>query len=189
MFNKRKGNRPSAEVNSGSMADIAFLLLIFFLVTTTIASDKGLPVLLPPKKELEQDVKIKERNIFNILVNSNDLLLVEEQLMDITELKDAAKTFITNNGQDPESSESPEKAVISFKTDRGTSYEMYVKVRDQLKTAYAELRADHLKVSVEKYQDIKKNRKEPENKERYDDAKKAFPEMISDAEPSSVGGN
>lgn len=186
---KRKGNRPSAEVNSGSMADIAFLLLIFFLVTTTIASDKGLPVQLPPKKELEQDVKIKERNIYNILVNSNDLLLVEEELLDISELKEGAKRFITNNGQDEESSESPDKAIISFKTDRGTSYEMYIKVRDQLKLAYAELRAEKLGVSVEKYNEIKKNRKEPENKELYDEAKAAFPEMISDAEPSDVGGN
>lgn len=187
MFNKRKGNRPGAEVNSGSMADIAFLLLIFFLVTTTIASDKGLPVMLPPKKEQQDDIKIKERNIFNILVNSNDLLLVEEQLMDITQLKAEAKKFITNNGQDPESSESPHKAVISFKTDRGTSYEMYIKVRDQLKQAYAELRAAHLEISLEEYMELAKNRKEPENKEDYDKAKKAFPEMISDAEPSDVG--
>ena len=188
MFNKRKGNRPGAEVNSGSMADIAFLLLIFFLVTTTIASDKGLPVMLPPKKENQDDIKIKERNIFNILVNSNDLLLVEEEVMDISQLKKAAKKFITNNGQDPESSESPKKAVISFKTDRGTSYEMYVKVRDNLKQAYAELRAEHLGITLEEYMEIAKDRKDPKNKEKYDEAKDAFPEMISDAEPSDVGG-
>lgn len=189
MFNKKRGNRPGAEVNSGSMADIAFLLLIFFLVTTTIASDKGLPVMLPPKKENQEDIKIKERNIFNILVNSNDLLLVEEQVMDISQLKEAAKKFITNNGQDPESSESPKKAVLSFKTDRGTSYEMYIKVRDNLKQAYAELRAAHLGVSLSEYMEIAKERDEPDNKEKYDKAKDAFPEMISDAEPSDVGGN
>ncbi len=87
MLNKKKGNRPSAEVNTGSMADIAFLLLIFFLVTTTIASDKGIPVMLPPKVEQETDVKVKERNVFNVLINSNDMLLVEEEPMDLKGLE------------------------------------------------------------------------------------------------------
>lgn len=187
MFNKRKGNRPSAEVNSGSMADIAFLLLIFFLVTTTIASDKGIPVMLPPKKEIQDDIKIKEKNIFTVLINSNDMLFVEEDVMDIKQLKDAAKKFITNRGQDPESSESPKKAIISLKTDRGTRYEVYIKVRDILQLAYNELRAEHINVTLEEYNAIAAERKKPENKELYDKAKDEYPVMISDADPSDTG--
>lgn len=186
MFNKKRGNRPGAEVNSGSMADIAFLLLIFFLVTTTIASDKGIPVMLPPKVEME-DIKIKERNIFNILVNSNDMLLVEGEVMNIDQLKDAAKRFITNNGQDPESSESPQKAVLSLKTDRGTSYDVYIKVRDILQLAYTELRAQKVGVTPEEFMEIAADRKDPANAEKYDEAKDAFPIMISDAEPTDIG--
>ncbi len=189
MLNKKKGNRPSAEVNTGSMADIAFLLLIFFLVTTTIASDKGIPVMLPPKVEQETDVKVKERNVFNVLINSNDMLLVEEEPMDLKGLKKAAKKFITNRGQDPKSSESPNKAVISLKTDRGTSYEIYIRVRDILQETYTELRAEHIGVTPEDFMKIAADRKEPANAEKYDKAKDEYPIMISDAEPSDGGGN
>lgn len=183
----RKRNRPSAEVNSGSMADIAFLLLIFFLVTTTIASDKGIAVLLPPDQEDRVDVKIKERNIFNVLINSNDMLLVEEEVMDVTRLKAEAKKFISNRGADPASSESPAKAIISLKTDRGTSYEKYIEVRDILKQAYAELRAEFLGVSLEEYYFIYENRKEAEYQEKYKTVRDEYPEQVSDAEPSDTG--
>lgn len=182
-----KRNRPGAEVNSGSMADIAFLLLIFFLVTTTIASDKGISVLLPPNQEDRIDIKIKERNIFNVLINSNDMLLVEEEVMDISRLKAEAKKFVNNRGVDPSSSESTTKAIISLKTDRGTSYEKYIEVRDILKQAYAELRAEFLGVSLEKYEYIYENRKDAENKEKYDSAREEYPEQVSDAEPSDTG--
>ena len=94
-----RSKRQSSEVNAGSMADIAFLLLIFFLVTTTIASDKGIYVQLPPKPEDQVDVKLNERNIFNILINSRDMMLVEENPMEISELKAEVKKFITNNGK------------------------------------------------------------------------------------------
>lgn len=148
--------------------------------------DKGLPIMLPPKLEEQENIKIKERNIFNIIVNSNDLILVEEEIMSLDEIKDAAKKFITNEGKNPNSSESPQKAIISFQTDRGTSYDLYIAIRDQLKLAYAELRAEYLNLSLEEYYELKKNRKLPEYKEAYDSAKKAYPEMISDAEPSDV---
>ena len=187
MFNKRKGNRPGAEVNSGSMADIAFLLLIFFLVTTTIASDKGIPVILPPKKETQDDIKIKEKNIFNVLINSSDQLLVEEQPMDIKDLKDAAKKFLTNNGRDPESSDSPQKAVISLKADRGTGYGIYIRVRDVLQLAYNELRAETLGITVPEFLELVAEKDKPENKEKYDKAKEAYPVRISDAEPTAIG--
>ena len=179
--------RATAEVNSGSMADIAFLLLIFFLVTTTIASDMGIAVMLPPDEENRQDIKIKEKNIFNVLVNSNDMLLVEDEMMDVTRLKAEVKKFVDNNGVDPKSSDSPKKAIVSLKTDRGTSYERYIEVRDILKQAYAELRAEYLGVSLKKYRFIYENRKEGEYKEKYKDAREAYPEQVSDAEPSDSG--
>lgn len=178
-------NRPGAEVNSGSMADIAFLLLIFFLVTTTIASDKGLYVQLPPKVEDRVEVKLKQRNIFNIQLNSNDLMLVEEEVMEIPELKEAVKRFVSNNGEDPDLSESPKDAVVSLKADRGTSYEMYISVLDELKRAYNELRAEHLGITLEEY--LKLDRKNSEEDEAmYDDARKAYPYQVSDAEPTDV---
>ena len=179
-----RSKRQSAEVNAGSMADIAFLLLIFFLVTTTIASDKGIYVQLPPKPEDQVDVKLNERNIFNILINSKDMMLVEDQPMEISELKNEVKKFVTNNGRDPKSSESPSKAVVSLKTDRGTSYEMYISVVDELKVAYNELRAEYLGIPLEEFNNLDRGTEEGED--MYDRAREAFPYQVSDAEPSDI---
>lgn len=180
-----RSSRPSTEVNAGSMADIAFLLLIFFLVTTTIASDKGLYVQLPPKKETQDEVKINERNIFSILINSKDQMLVEEEPMELPELKAAVKKFVTNNGLDPKSSDSPQDAVVSLKTDRGTSYEMYIAVLDDLKLAYNELRADYLGMTLEEFLNLD-TKESDEDKEKYDEARQAFPYQVSDAEPTDI---
>ena len=143
----------SAEVNSGSMADIAFLLLIFFLVTTTIANDKGIAMRLPPKADPNDpppEVSKNDRNIFKILANSKDMLLVEDEpLEDVHKLKEEIKKFVLNfgkpsmegtnlynslpatlrsyvntKGRSPSSSDHPGEAVVSFKADRGTSYEL-----------------------------------------------------------------
>jgi biopolymer transport protein ExbD len=184
---KRK-NRGSVEINASSMADIAFLLLIFFLVTTTIASDKGLSVRLPPKQENQDQVKLKERNIFKVLVNSNNQLLVEEQYLSIKELKEAAKKFILNNGADPTSSENPKDAVISLKTDRGTKYDVYIRVMDELKKAYNEIRAEKLGVSVEAYLEMENDPKQANNP-RLREVKEEIPYNLSEAEPTNTGGN
>ena len=90
--------RSVPEVNAGSMADIAFLLLIFFLVTTTIEKDSGINRKLPPIEELEEDVVIKQKNIFTVLLNGKDQLLVEDELMDLKDLRSAAVEFLDNNG-------------------------------------------------------------------------------------------
>lgn len=182
----KKKPRQATEINASSMADIAFLLLIFFLVTTTIASDRGLSIRLPPKTEEEIDIKIKEKNIFKVFLNSNNQLLVEEQLMQPNEVKEAAKKFIMNNGQDPESSESPEKAVISLKTDRGTDYAIYIEVMDELKAAYNELRAEYMGLTITQYLRLENDPNAEHSK--YDEAKKAIPYQLSEAEPTSVGG-
>ena len=142
--------RSAPEVNAGSMADIAFLLLIFFLVTTTIPKDSGITRKLPPIEENDEDVIIKEKNIFTVLLNGKDQLLVEDELMKIDDLRDAAVTFLDNGGdgsctyckgaKDPRSSDNPDKAIISLKNDRQTSYAAYITVQNELVAAYNQLR-------------------------------------------------
>ena len=138
------------EVNAGSMADIAFLLLIFFLVTTTIEKDSGINRKLPPIEETEEDVVIKQKNIFTVLLNGKDQLLVEEELMEIKDLRAAAIEFLDNNGdgtctyckgtKNSSSSDNPDKAIISLKNDRETSYATYISVQNELVAAYNVLR-------------------------------------------------
>lgn len=142
--------RAAPEVNAGSMADIAFLLLIFFLVTTTIEKDSGINRKLPPIEESEEDVIIKQKNIFTVLLNKNDQLLVEDEHMEIKDLRAAAAEFLDNNGdgscdycqgaKDPKSSDNPDKAIISLKNDGETSYSAYITVQNELVAAYNDLR-------------------------------------------------
>jgi len=200
------GRRTNAEVNSGSMADIAFLLLIFFLVTTTIASDKGILLVLPPKPDPNQpppDINKNAKNIFKILANSSDQLLVEDEpfggVEDVPKIRDMVKEFVLNYGKDPNSSDSPEEAVVSFKTDRGTSYELFLAVLDELQAAYNEIYGE--RVASELLQafpdkgpdDLAEifrtlDKKDPKLKELYDQAREGIPRNISIAEPSKAGG-
>ncbi len=141
--------RAAPEVNAGSMADIAFLLLIFFLVTTTIETDSGLNRKLPPIEETEPPI-IKQKNIFTVLLNGKDQLLVEDELMEVKDLRKAAIEFLDNNGdgtcdfcngkKDPNSSDNPDKAIISLKNERETTYKTYIAVQNELVAAYNELR-------------------------------------------------
>lgn len=136
----KKPRRESPSVNASSMADIAFLLLIFFLVTTTIDTDKGIRVKLPPWSDEEPDpLKLKTRNVFSVLVNFNNELLVRGEPMDKADLREKAKEFITNPQKLDNLSESPKNAIISLKNDRGTEYATYLTVYNELKAAYNEL--------------------------------------------------
>ena len=147
--------RAAPEVNAGSMADIAFLLLIFFLVTTTIETDTGINRKLPQMEESEDDVIIKQKNIFTVLLNGKDQLLVEDEIMELKDLRKAAVEFLDNGGipkgqegycdycngkRSSSSSDNPDKAIISLKNERETSYKMYVSVQNELVAAYNELR-------------------------------------------------
>ena len=199
--------RSAPEVNAGSMADIAFLLLIFFLVTTTIETDSGISRQLPPINDDEQDPPpLKEKNIFIVLINSNGELLVEDEKMDIDNLKESAKRFLDNGGGkgdeacnycrgpgDPKSSDNPIKAVISLQNDRLTDYGVYITVQNELVKAYTELRnreANRLygrdfTAMVEDY----KNKAEYDGdrdklKDRIETIKDMFPQKLSEAEPS-----
>lgn len=133
-------DRMKNEINAGSMADIAFLLLIFFLVTTTIVEDKGITVKLPPWSEEEPDItRLKERNVYAVLVNAQNQLLVRGQPMRVQDLKENAKEFIANPNRREDLAERPTRAIISLKNDRGTNYKTYLEVYNELKAAYNEL--------------------------------------------------
>ncbi|UZR96487.1 ExbD/TolR family protein [Chondrinema litorale] len=166
-------------VNAGSMADIAFLLLIFFLVTTTIVNDKGILMKLPIKNN--ESVELNQRNVFAILVNSKDEILAKNELIKFDQLKDRTKKFIDNNGANAHLSDSPLKAVVSIRTDRGTTYDTYLKVLDELKLSYNELRAASLGLRLAEYENL--DIKNPEEKELLDQARELYPMQISDAEP------
>jgi len=142
--------REAPEVNAGSMADIAFLLLIFFLVTTTIGVDQGINRLLPRYEPNPVIPDINERNILPVLVDNNNQLLVNERLVDIKDLRQVAIDFIENNGKgtcsyclgkkDPKLSDSPQDAVISLNNNGSTTYGTYIAVQNELVAAYNYLR-------------------------------------------------
>lgn len=185
--------RAVPEINAGSMADIAFLLLIFFLVTTTMDVDKGLLVKLPPWTDQVTDPPqdIKEKNIFVVLVNAQDQLLIESEYATLEDVRRLAKEFIDNNGdgscedcrglRDQASSDNPNKAVISLQNDRGTSYNMFVKVRNELLGAYTELRNE---LATRKYGRDYESLSESDKEE----VNAVYPQFISEAEPVEVGG-
>lgn len=200
--------REAPEVNAGSMADIAFLLLIFFLVTTTIETDSGISRKLPEWQPEEQDPPvIKERNIFQVLVNANNQLLVEEEEMEIEELRQAAVEFLDNGGGtgeeacdfcqgagDPASSVNPTKAIISLVNNRGTEYGTYIAVQNELVAAYNQLRdreAERLfgtsfTAMEARYNDSRTSEGDKETlKERIELIKDMIPQKLSEAEPTS----
>nr|WP_315126252.1 biopolymer transporter ExbD [uncultured Capnocytophaga sp.] len=144
--------RSIPEVNAGSMADIAFLLLIFFLVTTTIESNSGITVKLPPKQpeNATPPPPVKEKNVLVVVVNKNNQLLINNEIKELKDVKQTALDFLDNNGdgsctyckgkRNPLSSDNPDKAVITLRNDRETSYKTYVAVQNELIKAYNELR-------------------------------------------------
>lgn len=183
-----KTSRHSApQVNAGSMADIAFLLLIFFLVVTTISADKGikrqLPEICPPNTNCTD--RLEEQNILRIAINGNDELFVREKIVTLGELKEVAKAFLDNNGDgscsycngsgDPTQSDHPKKAVISLVNDPLTSYDMYIAVQDVLTKAYYELREDY-STHVLKKDPIKLSHQD------LMEIQKAYPFILSEAE-------
>jgi biopolymer transport protein ExbD len=183
--------RATPEIPNASMADIAFLLLTFFLVTTTIANNRGLSILLPPPPDPTQknlDVKISEKNLFKIQVNSSDALLVEgEPMEDVSGLKEMIKKFVLNNGTDPASSDNPEKAVVSYKTDRGTSHKRFVEILDIIQAAYYDIYAEKAGVTNKEFREAASDLSKPENKKIYDKGREGIPLNISIAEPTKVG--
>lgn len=200
------------EVNAGSMADIAFLLLIFFLVTTTIEQDNGITRKLPRWEEEPQTepVVIKEKNIFKVIVNKNDQMLVEDEIMELKDLRQAAIDFIDNGGgksekgescdyckgaRSAESSDHPSKAIIALQNERETKYATFVSIQNELGAAYTFLRnreAKRLYGEANTYTEMNRIFKDPKVKdaalkdkleERLNKLKDMYPQIISEAEP------
>lgn len=195
--------RQVSEINAGSMADIAFLLLIFFLVTTTMDVDTGITRKLPPPPPKDQeDIKVKERNVLKVLVNKNDRLMVNGKPDDIVNLRNEVKEFLRNDDiHSPNSADNrpekkneplnfpllggqvwPSKGVISLKNDRGTSYDMYIQVQNELAAAIRELR-DELS---QQYFGMRFDQLVDDNKIKA--IQKTIPVAISEAEPEDIGG-
>ena len=192
-----KKQREVQEINASSMADISFLLLVFFLVSTSMATDEGLSRQLPPPIRKEQKIEkvdIKPRNIMTILVNSNDELMVNGNVISLNELKEKAKEFIANPSDDPslpdkETIQVPyfgnyavtKQHVISLQNDRGTDYWAYIAVQNELVAAYDELRNEISKSKFGKnFDDL--------DSDEQSAVKKIYPQKISEAEPKNYGG-
>ena len=188
--------RKAPEINAGSMADIAFLLLIFFLVTTTMDVDTGITRKLPPPVEdKEQEIDVKERNVLKVLVNSRDRLMVNGKFLDITMLKEAAKDFMAIHPDNPDYPEvqpkfieelnrevMTSKGIISLKNDRGTSYQMYIAVQNELAAAFSEMKNElSMNLFGLKYKQLV-------NKDKIKGINKAIPIRVSEAEPEDIGG-
>lgn len=204
---RRKG---APEVNAGSMADIAFLLLIFFLVTTTIETDAGLDRMLPPIEPPDTDVVIKQKNIFTVSINKSGQLLVEEELMNLEGLRDAAIAFLDNGGapagspeycnycqgkRDASSSDNPQKAIISLKNDRETAYKTYITVQNELVGAYNDLRnRESRRLYNRDFTEMESVYLNPETptsvrdelKEKVQRIQELFPQKLSEAETSKI---
>jgi biopolymer transport protein ExbD len=178
--------RQSSKVNAGSMADIAFLLLIFFLVVSTIEEDVGINRKLPKWCETgDCNIETNPRNLFTINLSKNNELLVNDALLPLTSLKQKVKDFVDNNGdqscaycngkQLASSSDNPSAAIISILSSREANYEDFIKVQDELVEAYSELRTDY----------IRKKFGKPISKLNSDELKlikEAYPFQVSEAD-------
>jgi len=204
--------REIQEINAGSMADIAFLLLIFFLVATTMDVDTGLTRLLPAKEEIEQEVQVNKRNVLVVLINRDDQLMVGgEYGTRVDQLKDITIEFFTNPNNDPTKPEKEvtevefprgissllppdgvwtgevSKGVISLQNDRSTTYKKYLAVQNELVAAVNQLRRDFCQRYFDKDYD-QLNMASPIDKEIYEGIRKIYKMNISEAEPKDYGG-
>ena len=192
-----KRNRKVPGINASSTADIAFMLLIFFLITTSMDTDRGLARRLPPppeNKDQKDDIIVKERNVLQVKLNKDDQLMVAGEWFDVKQLREKAKEFIANPNDDPNLPEKhaknipffgdvmiTEKHVISVQNDVGTSYEAYLLVQNELVAAYNELRNELAKSQFGKeYAEC--------SEEEKDAIMDYYPQKISEAEPKKYGG-
>lgn len=189
------GKKKTPEINSSSTADIAFLLLCYFLMTTTMGSQTGLARRLPPMpnpNDKTEDQKVNRRNIIIVRISSSDRILVGNEQCDITLLKDKVKDFLANVNNDPNKPDKEmkliegwgrtvpvSKGVISLQNDRGTSYKQYIAVQNELVKAVNELRDEFSRANFGKtFARL--------NEDEQEWVKKAVPQIISEAEPMDV---
>ncbi len=186
-------------VNSSSTADMAFILLIFFLTATSMNTDKGLARQLPPPVPDEfkdQETNIKKRNVLRVLINTSNQVLCQEEPIDKKELKKKVKEFIENKNDEDDM---PQKVmlndvpflgnimttknhVVSLQSDRGTQYDVYIAVQNEIVAAYNELRDEFSLAHFHKpYADL--------DDDHQKSVRAVYPQKISEAEPRKYGGN
>ena len=189
------GKKKVPAMNTSSTADIAFLLLCYFLMTTTMGSQTGLSRRLPPmpdKNQKVEDQKVNRRNIIQVKINSADRILAGSEPIDISQLKDKIKEFLSNPADNPNLPEKEiqnieglgdypvSKGIISLQNDRGTSYQAYIAVQNELVKAVNELRDEFSRKQYGKVFNML-------DEDQQGIAKKAIPQFISEAEPKDVG--
>jgi len=190
--------REIQEVNASSMADMAFLLLIFFIVTTHISTDKGLAGRLPPPVQEDQtieNIEVNKRNVLMVFINEDNLLTVNDKQTDVRRLKEKVKEFVANVNDDPDMPEKTvedvpffgeyptmKKHIISLQNDRKTKYQAYISVQNELIAAYRELRDE---LAMKKFGTSFANLDE----ERQKAIRKIYPQNISETEPKKEGGS
>lgn len=192
-----KGKKKVPALNASSMADISFLLLIFFLVTTSMDVNQGLARRLPAisNEQVDKPQDINRRNFFYVKINSQNELLVQGEPLDIKQLREKAKEFIENPDN---ASHLPVKTeedipglghvsytkdhIISVQNDVDTQYQMYLNVQNELVAAYNELRDEFSKQRWGKvYNEL------DEDQQKL--VQKVYAQRISEAEPKNYGGN
>jgi len=187
--------KKTPEINASSQADIAFLLLIFFLMSTTMDTDAGLFRRLPPMMEDQTKVpQYAKRNILQVMVNRDDQMAVNGEVMEVVDLKEKALEFILNpqNKEDLPQKETKNienygqaevsKGIVSLQSDRGTSYKMYIAVQDELTAAFNEARdIKAMEKWGKKYSEL--------DEDQMEAIRKVVPTAISEAEPKNIGGN
>lgn len=188
--------KKTPEINASSQADIAFLLLVFFLITTTMDVDKGIPRKLPPMPEEDQkqdDIKINRRNIVVVKINSQDRIMVGSQPVDVSQIKDLIVEALTNPTDNPNLPEKEvksiqglgnypvSKGVVSLQNDKGTLYNTYIQVQNEIVRAINEMRDQFSTQRFgKKYAQLEKDQQKI--------VKEAIPQNISEAEPKDVKG-
>ena len=191
-----KGKRKVPDINSSSTADIAFLLLIFFLITTSMDTDRGLARQLPPPPEKDQkldDIKLKERNVLPVFLNMQDQLMCGNDYITIDQLRAKAKEFIANPYNDESKPEKfsmnveffgnmmiTKNHVVSLRCDRGSSYKAYLSVQNELVAAYNELRDE---LAQEEWQKNYASLDEEQQKS----IREIYPQKLSESEPKKYG--
>jgi biopolymer transport protein ExbD len=186
LLDKKDDDRTDGEIDTAGMADISFLLLIFFLITTTFDTDTGIGMTLPPPLPEDADPPpVKDRNMLKILVNAEGQVLIEEKASSIEQIEREVRKHVLNKGENPDYSETPDDALVSVKTDRATPYNMYINALDEVKASY---NAIYDKRAKAQGHDSYQAYKEGLGPEQDDLIREKIPLNISIAEPSGGEG-
>jgi biopolymer transport protein ExbD len=185
LLDKRNDDREAGEINTAGLADISFLLLIFFLITTTFDTDTGIGMTLPPPLQNQEPPPVKDRNMLKILIDAQGRVLIEEQASSMREIRNEVRTHVLNEGRNPEYAETSDDALVSIKTDRATPYSEYIDALDEVKVAYNGLHNEAARnMGFDNYQAYKESLEAGEE----DAVRERIPLNISIAEPEGGGG-